>query len=366
MTYEEARARFPVLEHVAYLNAGTSGPLAQATLDAIADELRRAGEEGRSSRDYYERTLARRAAVRRRIAAEIGAPPEQLALTESTTAGCNVVLAGLDLRPDDEVVITDTEHFGLLGPIIASGARVRVARLEQATGDAALERLVGEVTPRTRLVAVSHVSWITGHRLDIARLRQATDVPLLVDGAQSVGAIPVDATVADFYTVSGQKWLCGPDATGALFVADPESLRVARPSYHGQKSHDRLAATFEPHPEASRFDTGWIPTPSLAGLEAALEDLPPWRYERAAELAARCRALLAERFEVVTARGHGTLVSFRPRADPRKTAAHLYERGVVVRDIPDTDLVRVSCGWWTSEDDVRRLVDQLTALNPLE
>jgi L-cysteine/cystine lyase len=333
--------------------------LARQTVDAIAEELRRAAEEGRAGRDYYERTLAKRAAVRHRVADEIGARPEQLALTESTTAGCNVVLSGLDLRPDDEIVTTDTEHFGLLGPVIASGARIRVARLDDATGEAALERLLGEITPRTRLLAVSHVSWITGHRLDLARLSEESDVPLLVDGAQSVGAIPVDATVADFYTVSGQKWLCGPDATGALFVADPESLRVARPSYHGQKSHDRLAATFEPRPDASRFDTGWIPTPSLAGLEAALSDLPPWRFERAAALAARCRELLAERFDVFTEAGHGTLVSFRPGGDAAEAATRLYEQGVVVRDIPETDLVRVSCGWWTSEGDLGRLLAAL-------
>jgi L-cysteine/cystine lyase len=359
MKYEEARARFPVLERVAYLNAGTSGPLARATVDATAEELSRLANDGRGGRDYYERALALRSAVRERIAAELGAPKEQLALVESTTAGCNVVISGLDFTPDDEILITDTEHFGLLGPVIASGARVRVARIGEATGDAALARLLDEVTAKTRLVAVSHVSWITGHRLDIARLKRETDLPLLVDGAQSVGAIRVDATAADFYAVSGQKWLCGPDATGALFVADPDRLRVARPSYHGQASHDRLAGTFEPHSDASRFDTGWIPTPSLAGLEAALDDLPPWRFERAAEMASRCRELLSERFDVVTEAGHGTLVSFRAGSDAAEVAMRLSERGVVVRDIPDTDLVRVSCGWWTSDGDLERLLAAL-------
>jgi L-cysteine/cystine lyase len=364
VTPEEARARFPVLERIAYLNAGTFGPLSRPTLDAIAEEERRAGDEGRSGPVYVERVLAMRAAVRGRLAAELGTAPELLALTDSTTTACNVVVAGLDLTPEDEVVTTDTEHFGLLGPLITAGAQIRVARVEDATGDAAVERVLAEVSERTRLVAVSHVSWITGHVLDVGRLKRASGLPLLVDGAQSVGAIPVDATVADFYTVSGQKWLCGPDSTGALFVADPERLRVARPSYFGQKSHDRLAATFEPRPDASRFDTGWIATASLAGLEAALDDLPDWRFERAAEMASRCRELLSERVDVVTQPGQATLVSFRPGGDAAKLAAHLDERGVVIRDLPGTGLLRVSCGWWTSEGDLQRLVAALSSAPP--
>jgi L-cysteine/cystine lyase len=293
------------------------------------------------------------------FAAIVGAEPEQIALTGSTTDACNVVVAGLRLEPGDEVVTTDSEHFGLLGPLITSGARVRVARVGETTGDGAVERVLAEVGPRTRLVAVSHVSWITGHVLDVAALRRETGVPLLVDGAQSVGAIAVDAAVADFYTVSGQKWLCGPDTTGALFVADPDSLEIARPSYFAQTSHDRLAATFEVRPGAGRFDTGWTPTPSLAGLTAALGTLPDGRLERARSLAERCRELLASRYALVTEPGHATLVSFRASTDGVVPA--LAAQGVVVRDLPGTDIVRVSCGWWTSEGDLDRLMQGLEA-----
>ena len=93
------------------------------------------------------------------------------------------------------------------------------------------------VTPRTRLIAISHVLWTTGQVLPVRELREETGLPILVDGAQSVGAMAVDVSGLDFYTVSGQKWLCGPEGTGALVVADPESLRVARPSYLSQQSH---------------------------------------------------------------------------------------------------------------------------------
>jgi L-cysteine/cystine lyase len=294
----------------------------------------------------------------------VGAEPERVALTSSTTDGCNVAVAGLRLGSADEVVTTDGEHFGLLGPLITSGARVRVARLGEATGRDAVELLLAEVTPRTRLIAVSHVSWITGHRLDVAALKRESRLPLLVDGAQSVGAIPVEAAVADFYTVSGQKWLCGPDSTGALFVADPEALEIARPSYFAQESHDRVAATFEPRLGAGRFDTGWIPTPSLAGLVAALRDVPEGRFERAARMAARCREALAGRVDVVTEPGHGTLVTFRAPGDAAELSAELGRHGVVVRDLPGTGNLRVSCGWWTSDEDLERLGRALEGAHP--
>lgn len=355
MTFEEARASFPVLERLAYLNAGSVGPLARATAEAMTAWQRVELEQGRGSRAYFDEARALRERVRSRIAAEISVEPGHLALTSSTTNGCNIVLGGLGLDRDDEIVTTDVEHFGLLGPLRASGARVRVARVRDLPADRALDAIRAEIGPRTRLLALSQVAWTTGQALPVAELKD-TGIPILVDGAQSVGAIPVSAAELDFYTVSGQKWLCGPDATGALYVADPERLRVAAPSYLSQETHEPDGA-FTPKEGALRFDSGWVPPASLAGLEAAMDAAPDWRFERAAATAARCRELLAERFEVVTEPGQATLVSFRVEGDPAEAAARAYRAGVVVRDVPGTGWLRASCGYWTSEDDLGRLLE---------
>jgi L-cysteine/cystine lyase len=190
-------------------------------------------------------------------------------------------------------------------------------------------------------------------------LADRTDVPLLVDGAQTAGAIPTGARDLDFYTVSGQKWLCGPDSTGALYVRDPERLRVALPTYMSQSAYD-VEATFTPKAGAQRFDSAWYAPGTLAGLVAALQAAPEWRHARGAELAAYCRQRLVEAgYEPVTAAGQAGLISFPVDGDAADAAARLYEAGVVARDLPGTGWLRVSCGWWTSEEDVERLLAAL-------
>jgi len=354
MTYEEGRALFPVLERLAYLNTGSAGPLATPVLEAMRREDERAVREGRGAQATFKHTMGLREVVRARVAELVGVEPACVALTGSTTDGCNIVLAGLGLEPGDEVVTTDAEHFGLIGPLHVSGARVVVCPPEP-------DALLAAVGPRTRLVAVSHVIWTTGAVLPVAELRERTGVPVLVDGAQSVGAIPATARGVDFYTVSGQKWLCGPDGTGALVVADPERLRVARPSYLSQASH-LPDGSYVPKDGAARFDPCWLSGSLLAGLQAAIELRPEWGYDRAAELTARCRELLEGVVELLP--GDATLVAFRPPAgeEPAAVVERLAGEGVIIRELPGRNLLRASVGWWTSENDLERLAAALRAV----
>jgi L-cysteine/cystine lyase len=359
VTPEEARAEFPVLERFAYLNAGTLGPLSRATMRAMEERTRWDNERGRGGHEYFEAMLAVRSRVREKLAGLIGATPERMALTSSTTDGCNVVLAGLRLRPDDEVVTTNSEHPGLLAPLHVTGARVRVAAVTTRPASEALAAILEQVTPRTRLIALSHVIWTTGQVIPVHELKRETGLPVLVDGAQSVGAVPVEVGELDFYTVSCQKWLCGPEPLGALYVRDPEALGIAFASFFTQQSIEP-DGTFVPTEGAPRFDTGWLPTAGLAGLEAALDGAPHWRYERSASMAARCRDVVGERFEVVTEPDQATLVSFVAPGEAAEDSARLYDAGVVVRNLPGTNWLRASCGWWTNDDDLTRLVTALS------
>src|SRR5262245_11843855 len=335
-TFEEARAQFPVLERHAYLQAGSVGPLSRATLDAMVEDEERWIRDGRGSIARFERILALREEIRGKMAALVGVEAAEVALTASTTDGCNIVLAGFDRGPEDEVITTTDEHFGLIGPLHTSRARVVVVEPDP-------EAIVAAVTPRTRLLALSHVLWTTGQVLPVHELRERTGLPILVDGAQSVGTIQVDARGLDFYTISGQKWLCGPEGTGALAVADPGGLRVGRPSYLSQQQYEP-DGRFEPRDGAARFDPNLTPNAALEGLRVALAAPPPWSLARASATAERLRAMLRDAGEdVVVPEERATLVSWRARVDESaQVVRQLAEAGVIIRDLPGRGLLRAS------------------------
>ena len=348
MNQIEVRSWFPILERYAYLNAGSVGPLSRRTFQAMQSAEALALEKGRAAASVWEAAMATEAKLRERLAALIAVTPQQVVLTSSTTEGCNLVITGLRLTPEDEVVTTNAEHPGLLMPLLASGATVRQANVMGRPGGEALQAILDEVTPRTRVVALSHVLWLNGHVLPLADIKRETGLPLLVDGAQSVGAIQVDASIADWYTVSGQKWLCGPETTGALYVKDHEGLRPQIQSYAASARKG-----------AGRLGLVHLGTTALAGLLAAVEDVPEWGLERAASLVERCRsALLEAGVEVRTEARQGTLVSFRVPGDPAEIVKGAEAAGIVIRNLPDGWL-RASIGWWTDEGDIDRLLEFL-------
>ncbi len=364
MSWADERARFPVTSTHAYFNAGTFGPLSAATLAAMGELRVWEGENGRGGKAYFEAMLDARGRVRGLLAGQLGVPAANVALTDSTTQGVHVVVTGLGIGPGDEVVSTDIEHFGLTGPLVAAGASIRVAQIKGLTGEAIADAVRAQVTPATRLLALSAVSWLDGAVLPWRELREATGLPVLVDGAQSVGAIAVDAGAADFYTVSAQKWLCGPDSTGALYVREPEALAPRLVGYPAAETYDIAETTWHPKDGALRFDPSFSPATSLAGLEAALTDLPEGRFERARDLAERCRELLAEAgHEVLTAPGQATLVTFAAPGDSAEAVDALYARGIVLRDLQGTGTLRASVGWWNDESDLERLVESLRQIS---
>jgi L-cysteine/cystine lyase len=346
-----------VLARFAYLNAGTFGPLPQRTVAAMREVEERELAVGRAGREYFEALIADRAALRVALGGVVGAPPECIALTSSTTEGCNIVLRGLGIAEGDEVVTTDSEHPGLFGGLVTARADLRIAEIRGRPAAEALDAIEAQITPRTRLIALSHVSWHTGAVLPVRELA-TRGIPLLVDGAQSAGAIPVDVRElgCDFYTVSGQKWLLGPAATGCLYVREDrlDDCRVAAPSYVSWQQPE-----YELVEGAPRYEGFLASASAVAGLLASVgfaDEAGAERFAHARAMTERCRELLTERWaEVVTEPEQGTLVSWRAD-DPPGLVARLGEQDVVVRDVPGTGWVRASCGFWTSEDDLERLV----------
>jgi selenocysteine lyase/cysteine desulfurase len=352
------RAQFPVLERTAYLNAGTNGPVPRRALDAALASLRVQAERGRGGAAYIDAFLADQDDLRGRVAGLLGSEPGEVALTRSTTDGVNAALASLDLRRGDEVLTSDEEHPGVLAPLAGLrrrvGVRVRTAPFAELPGD---------VGPGTRLVACSHVSWVTGRVMDSGALRNA-GAPVLLDGAQALGAVPVDvrALGCDFYAASGQKWLCGPNGIGYLYARAElvGDLPVPWPGYQSIVDPGN-ALDSPPHPDARRLATG-LPSPhDTAFAHGALDVLeepgvePAQRH--AARLAGRLAQALAERGVRVAPRGASTLVSFEV-AEPAAFVERLEaEERIVVRSLPGTPYVRASVGAWSSEEELERLVE---------
>jgi selenocysteine lyase/cysteine desulfurase len=352
------RAQFPVLDRVAYLNAGTNGPVPRRAVEAAVDSLRAQAEDGRSGKPFFDAVLEAADALRARVADLLRCDPAELALTASTTDGVNAVLAALDLRRGDEVLTSDEEHPGVLAPLGVLrdrvGIRVRTAPLHEVPG---------EVRPGTRLVACSHVSWLTGRVVDTAALR-AAGAPVLLDGAQGLGAVPVDVRSlgCDFYAASGQKWLCGPNGVGYLY-ARAEAIGELSAPWPGYQvlADPAQPLTSKLHDDARRLATGFPAPHSLAFAHAALDVLEEPGIERVEERAVTLAATLAdhlrERGVRVAPRGASTLVAFEV-ADPPAFVQRLdSEEGIVVRFLPGTPYARASVGGWSTEEELDRLVE---------
>jgi L-cysteine/cystine lyase len=352
------RAEFPVLARLAYLNAGTDGPLPTRAASAATDELERELRDGRSQAHFARRgelTEELRAAY----ATALGCTPADVAVTTCTTEGLALTIGGLGLGRGDEILTSDEEHPGLLGALGAarelSGVEVR---------EVALPQIAEALGPRTRLVACSHVGWVSG-LLAPAALAEL-EVPVVLDGAQGVGAIDVDvkALGCDAYAGAGQKWLCGPDGTGMLYVSPSlrERLQVSRRGY-ANLAEPNAGLDAELHEDARRFDSLSLGAEILACAVGAIRVLESagWEavHERGPALAGRLAQLLAEHGREPAPRADTTLVSFSS-PDPEAEREQLAAQGVILRNIPSRPWLRASVGAWNDEDDLDRLLRALS------
>ena len=373
------RAGLPATRAGIYLNTGSAGPLSAEAAAAMAETAERELAVGRATREAFEELTARMDEARAVVAAVLGTGMDLVALTHSTTEGINLALGTIDWRPGDRAVTTSLEHPGVTGPLALLRDRFGVEVVEAeigAGGDdartlAALD--VAAVGGRTRAIVASHVAWSTGAVLPaaaIAALARRCGAVGILDGAQSAGALPVavDEIGADFYAVSGQKWLLGPEGMGALAVGR-SVVGSALPPVGG------FFASSTPYtvggealwPDARRFETAGFHKPSVVGLARSAGWLSmyvglPWAYERAARLAAGAADRLAGMpgVTLVTPRARmATLVSFRVAGWSADEVAEALGRRVhaIVRSIPGLDVVRLSVAFFTTDDELRRVLD---------
>ncbi len=380
----ELRAALPATRAGIYLNTGTAGPLPTEAAAAMAEVAARELAVGRATRDAYEELVGRMDEARAVVAAILGTDIDLVALTHSTTEGINLALGTIDWHAGDRAVTTSLEHPAVTGPLALLRDRLGIEVVEAEIGDggdaaAVLGALEAAASGgRTRALVASHVAWSTGAVLpaagiaDLARRLGATSI---IDGAQAAGSIPlvIDEVGADFYAVSGQKWLLGPEGTGALavrrsIVADvlpPVGgfFAAARPYGVGR---DAL------HADARRFETAGHHAPSIVGLARSAGWLSmyvglPWAHARAARLAAGAAVRLASTpgVELITPLGRmATLVTFRVTGWSGDQVVDVLGRRTfaIVRSIPDREWIRLSVAFFTTDEELRRVLDAVAEI----
>lgn len=377
------RAALPATGAGIYLNTGTAGPLAGEAVRVMRELEEREARVGRADFEYYLDFLERAAETRAVLAAAVGADPAAVALVAGATGGLNSATWAPAWSPGDRAVTSNQEHHGALGPLLAVRDRFGVELILVDLGDGRdeariLAAFAAAISPRTRLVSVSHVSWTTGTVLPvegIVRLARAAGAWTVVDGAQSAGIIPVDvgAIGADFYAYSGQKWLLGPEGTGALW-ASPRAIEEALPAASGYFGFERLDGSGQGArwPDARRFESTTYHRPSIVALGRSVGWLEmyvglAWAYERAARLARHAAEALAGVPGVTLLtplERMASLVSFRVAGWPaEELRAELGRRVFAIsRTIPDLDALRISVGWFNTEAELDVFVGAVAEL----
>jgi cysteine desulfurase/selenocysteine lyase len=312
--------------------------------------------------------------TRERAGALLGAPAADIAFLSSASEGLGQLAAGLDWQPGDNVVVEDIEFPSGLYPwtrLAEQGVEVRVVR--QSGGEASFDGLAAALDDRTRVLATSQVSYLTGRRYDLADLRALADrhgALLSIDATHAAGVVPVAAHYADLLVSSCYKFLLGVHGA-AIFYCNPQRLGQFQPQslgWHSVASHHTVAAPtdYTLGPTAARFEAGNPPFMALAVLENALATLETIGVEQIERhvlaLGTVLRAALQERGltlltpEDPARRGPNICFSW---PDSVGLTAALAEHGVLVWG--GDGRVRISFHAYNDEDDVTRLLAALDA-----
>jgi L-cysteine/cystine lyase len=383
-TIERVRADIPALHGQIYLNTGTMGPSPRPVHQAFirAYEVWQASLPG--DPDVYRKTHEGVESARSKLGAYLGVSPGNIALTGNSSDGVNIIISGMRWQEGDEIIISDQEHPAVFVPWMrlahSAGARGLILWLDN-DARVTMDRLRSLVSPRTRLVLLSHVTSMTGLVLpvrEMADIVHEAGALFMLDGAQACGNIEVNipSTGADFYTMNGHKWLLAPAGTGALFVSD-RGLEQVEPTFVGSGSHVPVSYMRNPvleyQPGAKRFEFGTRNWSLYKGLEASLDYLEA--CGGAPELAARSRHLATtakEAFSPVPGvavlsarefRASSGIVTVRINSIPaQEVYARLHDMHIITRVVNELDAIRFSFAFFNTEEEVGLAADALAGI----
>lgn len=279
MNLSDIRRLTPVIDNYAYFQTSGYSPKLEPVLDEVV-RLMRFESQGPAILEVYNKISEAFEGTRVKVAKSIGADGDEIVLGENATIGINIVANGIDWQAGDNLILSTHEHPGNRIPwynlITRYGVQLRFLEVHNDR-DRMLEQLPALIDARTRLISLSHVSRRTGLRLpakELTGLAHVNGVPVLWDGAQSYGAIPVDVHEmgCDFYTFSGHKYIMGPQGTGGCYIRR-DRINWLKPSWigsHSQKDFD-LVGGLTLLDGANRFEFGTRNLADQGGFGKALD-----------------------------------------------------------------------------------------------
>jgi cysteine desulfurase/selenocysteine lyase len=377
------REEFPVLSRCVYLDSASTSQTPRRAVEAMCTYFYEyAANHGRGAHHLARRTTAEYEKVRGQLAGFLRVSPEQIVFTKNTTESVNMVARGIRWKRGDHVITTILEHHANLLPwMMLRDKGVKVTVVPHENGYISPTTVADAITPRTRLVAVTHMPNVLGTIQpveEIGALAHEQGVPIVVDGAQSVGHIPVDLTHIDYMAIPGHKGLLGPQGTGALYMKDPESLECCLFG-GGMVEHVSLEEV-RLLPPPAKFEPGTPNIPGVIGLGPAIrlvEELGVANIHRHEEaLGTRiCRGLAdIPGVSVYSPEGTGVVSFGVANRDPNEFARALDDLdGICVRSgmhcaEPLTSAcdcrgtIRASVGCYSTQDEVDRLVSAVRVL----
>ncbi len=385
MNVAQLREQIPVCHRTTYVNTGWSGPSPISVVWAIKERLEYEMDQGPTTPEVHESGREIQKKTREEVARLLNASVEEICLTKNTTEGLNIVINGLSWHRGDEIITCDLEHSSVLIPCFFQqqrhGVVVKVLPLApDEAWDSILNKIEAALTERTRLIFLSHVQYSCGLRMPIKEIRKMTKdrgILLLLDGAQAAGHISLDmrALDCDFYSIPGQKWLLGPEGTGALYVRK-ELIPEVEPMYVASRAV-LPADEFDQFEQNSSSMDKFLLTSTSAALQTGMLETIRFIQEigvgeieqRNLGLATSLKQALQEipRVKVLTSlesQNASGLVSFVINGvDAKDAVSSFWDRhGIVARQVSFPSCVRVSMHFFNTEEEVSKIVKAVQEL----
>jgi cysteine desulfurase/selenocysteine lyase len=362
INWDEIRKQFPVTERLAYLNSAAAGPVSHASFAAASGYYEKMMSDGDV---HWNRWLAEREAIRKKIAQFINAEPEEIAFTTNTSSGMNVIVDALEDR--GEVISSELEFPVTTLPWMHR--RIPVHRIPSIEGEVRIDDVAGAMTHDTGIIALSHVQFSNGFRIDPEKVGEIKGKhALVINASQSAGAFEIDVKrmKIDALCATGHKWLLAGYGSGFVYLSR-ELLDQSLPRSIGwlsvEQPFDMRNDEFRPrHDTAARVELGCPHFAGIFSLGASVDLINEIGIgniqARVLELNQRLTARLAENdWRVLSplqnerARSAETLVAVEK---PGEVVRRLFRRGVVVTEKPQG--IRVATHFLNNEDDVERLI----------